>query len=387
MNTSQTPRILGLTMEKVADFRSKPSAKNAGMYAALDRRFQVLEVVTPTLSKVDTLYNRLRHVNTNVAYWRTRTHVNTWALKQRSARAEQLLQQWDGQYDLIFQIHALTAPGIPPYRRPYVLHTDNTYMLSERHYPGWATLRNPRERDEWVQIERDIYQQAAFLFPRTEFLRASLIDDYGCDPARVIRVGAGANIVAHSIEGRRYDSQIALFVGNDFRRKGGQTLLQAWEQVRRRLPKARLLIVGTAKQPATLPEGIEWIGRVADRQVLADLYMRAAVFVLPSLYEPWGSVYLEAMGHGTPCIGTMQSGIPEVIEQDVTGLLVSPGEAAPLADALVAMLADPIRAEAMGRRSYESVLHRFTWDEVVARMAPYIEQAVLKRTTSAQASV
>jgi len=387
MNVPKTLRILGLTMEKVTDFRTRPSAKNAGMYAALDRRFQVLEVISPTLSKVDTLYNRLSHVDTNIAYWRTRTHVNTWALKRRSARAEQLLQQWDGQYDLIFQVHALTAPGLHPYRRPYVLHTDNTYMLSERHYPGWATLRNRRERDEWVHIEREIYQQAAFLFPRTEFLRKSLIDDYGCDPGRVVRVGAGANIVAMSIEGRRYDSQTVLFVGNDFRRKGGQTLLQAWEQVRQRLPKARLLIVGSAQQPATLPAGVEWIGRVADRQVLADLYMRAAVFVLPSLFEPWGSVYLEAMGHGTPCIGTVQSGIPEVIEHGVTGLLVPPAEAKPLANALIDMLADPIRAEAMGRKGYESVQHGYTWDDVVSRMAPYIEQVVSERTMASPVGV
>ena len=383
----EQPRILGLTLEDVADFRSRPSAKNAGMYAALDRRFQVLGVVRPTLSKKDTLYNRLRHISPNTAYWRTRTHVNTWALKQRSARAEQLLQQWDGKYDLIFQVHALAAPGLRPYWRPYVLHTDNTYMLSERHYAGWATLRNPRERDEWVRIEREIYQQAAFLFPRTEFLRKSLIDDYGCDPLRVVCVGAGANIVARSIVGRRYDSQIALFVGNDFRRKGGQTLLQAWEQVHQRLPQARLLIVGSAQQPTQLPAGVEWIGQVADREALAELYMRAAVFVLPSLFEPWGSVYLEAMGHGTPCIGTLQSGIPEVIEQGVTGLLVPPGEAQPLASALIDMLSDPARAEAMGRRGYQSVQNGYTWDDVVARMAPSIEQVVFERTVRSQVGV
>lgn len=384
---SQPIRILGLTMEDVVDFRSRPSAKNAGLYVALDRKFQMVGVVRPALSKTDTLYNRLRHISLDTAYWRTRTHVNTWALKRRSTVAERLLQQWDGKYDLIFQIHAITAPGLYPYQRPYVLHTDNTYILSERHYPGWATLRNAKERDEWVRIEREVYQHAAFLFPRTEFLRKSLIDDYGCNPERVIRAGAGANIVAMSIDGRQYDSQVALFVGNDFRRKGGQVLLQAWEHVHQRLPQARLLIVGSGPQPATLPAGVEWIGRVADRRTLAELYTRAAVFVLPSLFEPWGSVYLEAMGHGTPCIGTLQSGIPEVIEQNVTGLLVPPGEVQPLVNALIDMLGNPERAEAMGRRGYESVQHGYTWDDVVARMVPYIEQIVPDRVIGSQVVV
>lgn len=75
-------------------------------------------------------------------------------------------------------------------------------------------------------LYRAVYRNATFLFPRTEFLRRLLIEDYGCDPQRVVVVGYGANFTAPSLEDRRYGSQTALFVGIDFTRKGGPLLLQ-----------------------------------------------------------------------------------------------------------------------------------------------------------------
>lgn len=368
-------RILGLTTERVANFRNQPTAKNAGLFAALDRRYGVVGVVRPVLPGLERYLLRLRYLHPNRDDWQVRTGLNLRAFQRRTAIAEAHLQRWHGRYDLIMQYASLFAPGLHFGERPYVVHLDNTYILSERHYPRWAPLRG-RQRDEWIALERSTYRHAAFLFPKTDFSRRSLIEDYGCDPERVIRVGGGANIVAVGLDGKTYDSQIALFVGYEFERKGGPVLLRAWEAVRRRLPQAQLWIVGP-RQPRT-PErdGVRWLGPLADRRELSQVYSRAAVFVMPSIFESWGNVFLEAMGHGLPCIGADHCAMPEVIEHGLTGLLVPPTASEPLAEALMALLGDPARAEAMGRRAHASVLHGHTWDDVVARMAPYIEQAV-----------
>jgi len=372
--TTASIRLLGLTVERVAEFRSQPGAKNAGLYAALDRRYGVVDVVRPVLSRAEEIFNRLRTINPDRIVWRQRRVLNTWAFKRRTAYAERMLDARAGEYDLIVQLHTVLAPGFAPERRRYVLHTDNTYLISERHFAQWAPIPR-RERGEWLALERRVYQNAQFVFPRSQFLRRSLIEDYGCDPERVVVVGGGSNYRALDLAEKRYDQQTALFVGYDFERKGGLVLLQAWELVRRRLPEAQLWIVGP-KRPARELPGVHWLRRIDDRAELAKRYREATLFVMPSIFEPWGQVFFEAMSFGLPCVGSTCCAMPEVIQDGVTGLLAETGQPEPLADALVALLGDPERARAMGRAASQYVAQGHTWDDVVGRMAPFIEQAV-----------
>lgn len=368
-------RILGLTMERVADFRSQPNSKSGGLYAALDRRFTVVGVERPAPSQFDHYLNKLLAFHPNRTVWRARASMTTRMFRRRSTIAERVARERAGQYDLIMQLHTLFSPDLRHQGRPYVLHTDNTYILSERYYPTWAPLRG-RGRDAWVAMERDTYQRAAFLFPRSEFLRRSMIDDYGCDPERVIRVGGGANLAAVSLDTKRYDRQVALMVGSDFERKGGFALLDAWETVRASLPDAQLWIVGPKQQIGPDRPGVRWHGFVSDRTALAKLYAEATLFAMPSLFEPWGHVFYEAMAYGLPCVGSTFGATPEIVRDGETGVLVPPGNPQRLAEALIALIGDAPRAEAMGRRAHADVVQGHSWDDVVDRMAPYIEQAV-----------
>lgn len=350
-------RILGLSMDGLG-------AKNAGLFGALGRRYALVGTVRPELCRLEDALHRVARFHPDRVRWRGRYNQHPLTFARRTAVAERQLRAWEGRYDLIVQLHTLVAPG----PRPFVLHTDNTYVLSERHYPAWAPLRG-RERDRRVRQEGEVFRGAALLFPRSEWLRRSMIEDYGCDPARVVRVGGGANLTATSLADKRYDQQTALFVGLEFERKGGAALLEAWDRVRRRLPRARLRVVGARGRAAP---GVEWLGRIEDRAALARLYAEASVFVMPSLFEPWGHVFYEAMGCGLACVGSDCCAMPEIIAAGETGLLVPPGEPEPLAEALVALLGDPARAERMGRAAHRAVAQGHTWDDVVGRMAPFL---------------
>jgi starch synthase len=367
-------RILGLTMERAANFRSHPVAKSAGLYAALDRRFTVTDVLRPAPSPLSLYLGKLRHFHPDRDRWRARASLCVEMFRRRTAVAEGLLRDRDGAFDLIVQLHTLFAPGELAAARPYVLHTDNTYMISERHWPQWAPLRGAA-REAWVALERATYQGAAFLFPRSEFLRRSLVEDYGCDPQRVIRVGGGSNFRPAPIDGKPYDRKAALFVGSDFERKGGRVLLAAWSLVTQMLPGAQLWIVGP-KRPVGPPlPGVRWLGHVGDRGRLARLYAEATLFVMPSIFEPWGHVFFEAMAHGLPCIGSDHGATPEIVRDGRTGMLVPAGHSEGLALALVALLQDPDLAAEMGREAHAETARGHSWDGVVGRMAPYVERA------------
>lgn len=370
--TTSSIRILGLTLEDMGQFRSQ-RGKNTGLFAALSRRFDVVGFVQPALPAWKKYLDKLRYPADPLLRMQKRFTPETF--RQRIAIAEQKLRKWDGYYDVIVQLHLQIGPGSLTQKRAYVIHTDNAFMITERYYPLWAPQKG-RQREEWISLEREIFQNAAFMFPRSEFLRRSLIDDYGCDPRRVIRVGGGANLKMASLDNKPYDSRIALFVGMDFERKGGLILLKAWETVHKQYPKAQLWIVGPKSRSTPAVTGVHWFGRVHDREMLAQLYRQATLFVMPSVFEPWGHVFFEAMGHGLPCIGSACCAMPEIIQDGVTGLLVPPADPEMLAEALLSLLGDPERAEIMGCRAHSGILQGHTWDDVVSRMAPYIELAV-----------
>jgi alpha-maltose-1-phosphate synthase len=372
-------RILGLTLEPIVDFRAGFS-RNSGLYAALDRRFNVTGIVRPVLPRWEDRADKLLHVRPDwrdwrLSRWSASAALNPRRFRRQTAIAENQLRRWEGEYDLILELQTLCAPGLRFRHRRYAIYTDNIYPLTERYYPAWAPLRR-REGARWMELEEMTCQSARVVFATSRFLRQALIDSYGCDPQRVVEVGAGSNSLLHSLEEKSYGTQTALFVGDKFEIKGGPTLLHAWDIVRRQLPGATLWVAGPTRSVGAEGRGVRWLGYVADRQALADLYTGAAVFVLPSLFDAFPHVIREAMGHGLPCIGSDQGGIPEMIEHGATGLIVPPSEPEPLAEALISLLSDPQRAESMGREAHMRTLEHHTWDHVAARMAPFIEQAV-----------
>jgi glycosyltransferase involved in cell wall biosynthesis len=374
---SRHARIL-LAGQSVDDFRHKTS-RNSGLFAVLDDRYEIAGTVEPHLPWLEDLAIKLRYVRPDRDAWRSRAGLSPWTFQRLTEVAEKKLRGWDGRYDLILLVQTLFSPGSMARSHRYLVYTDNIHTLTARYFPAWSPLSS-RDRAKRIQLEGATCRAARYVFAKTDFLRDALIDDYGCEPERVIRVGSGSNIMVHALDGKRYDRQVALFVGIDFERKGGPVLLRSWRTVRERLPDAELWVVGPKRRPAAADQpGVRWHGFVSDRRRLAELYGQATVFVLPSLFEPWGGVLMEARGHGLPCIGTDRGGFRESIEDGVNGILVPAGEAESLAEALVDLLGDPDRAARMGRHGHAEVLTEHTWERVADRMAPYVEQVAAEQ--------
>jgi glycosyltransferase involved in cell wall biosynthesis len=364
------PRLLGAGLEQLADFRHTQT-RTSELFVELDRLFPVVGYVRPALGGWRDALLKLRAFHPDRDSWRGRWALSPRAFRLRTELVEHELEQWAGAYDLVFQLQTVFAPGTS-LRAPYTIYTDNIHTMTQRYYPGWAPLG--RSAREWIELEAATCRGASYVFAWSEFLRDALLADYGLEPERVVVAGAAARAIAPSLEGKRWDRQVALFVGNKFELKGGRTLLQAWELVRDRLPDATLQIAGPKRDPGG-GAGVDWLG-LLDWPELERRYREASVFVLPTLYDAFGLVFPEAMGQGLPVIGTDHCAMPEIIREAVDGLLVPPRDAEPLAEALVTLLGDPVRAEAMGRAGYESVHERWTYRAVAERMAAPIEAAV-----------
>ncbi|MHB1422892.1 MAG: glycosyltransferase, partial [Gemmataceae bacterium] len=114
----------------------------------------------------------------------------------------------------------------------------------------------------------------------------------------------------------------------------------------------------------TASGSLAWLGHVPWPKLM-DCYRRAALFVMPSYYETFGISCVEAMAFGLPVVATRAGGLPEVVEDGVTGLLVPPGDPAALAAAMARLLADPDLRRRMGQAGRQRAIEKFTAERVV----------------------
>jgi glycogen synthase len=141
--------------------------------------------------------------------------------------------------------------------------------------------------------------------------------------------------------------------------------------------------VAEASQESSAP--IIWVRQIVPKDDIIALYTHAALFVCPSVYEPFGIINLEAMACGTPVVASAVGGIREVVVHDKTGLLVpfepvggtdfepkDPAQfARDLATGVNSLLEDPDRLERMGQRSRERVEHFFSWTSIARWTADF----------------
>ena len=253
-----------------------------------------------------------------------------------------------------------------------------------------------------VWIERTAYENADGVIAVSASMRDDVQTLYGVpsDKIRVIHNGIDPDEYRPTPSpetlrrlGVDPDVPFVLFVGRITRQKGILHLVRAVRDFA--VGPAGLQVVLAAGAPDT-PEiaaemtalvaavrreaqaEIIWIPAMLPKPDVIALYSAAALFVCPSVYEPFGIINLEAMACETPVVASAVGGIPEIVVPGETGLLV-PFEAAGgdspeprdpdafargLAEAVNALMADPARREAMGRAARERVLAQFSWRRI-----------------------
>jgi glycosyltransferase involved in cell wall biosynthesis len=145
----------------------------------------------------------------------------------------------------------------------------------------------------------------------------------------------------------RIENNVVLFVGRLESRKAPESLLLAFHKTVKEVPNAKLVIVGVGPEEVHLKElqrtlglkSVFFLGRLP-REEMKYIYPGADIFVLPSLYEPFGNVLLEAMASGLPLIGSSVGGIKDIILHGENGFQITPGNSTELARYMTTMLTD-----------------------------------------------
>ena len=281
---------------------------------------------------------------------------------------------------------------------PLVLTTHSL----EPHRPWKAEQLGPGGYRASTWLEKTAYQNANGVVAVSGSMASDVQTLYGVAPERVRVIHNGIDPEEYHpgqqtapLEDLGVDPTVpyVLFVGRITRQKGITHLLRALEQVR-----SGTQVVLCAASPDT-PEiaretealvqqlrdqghcRVHWFDTPMPKEQLIPLYAHAAVFVCPSIYEPFGIINLEAMSCATPVVASSVGGIPEIVVHDETGYLVGfepagsedsdPKDpdrfAADLAKAVNAVLDDPEKGEGFGRQARQRVLSHFSWRSVAAQ--------------------
>ncbi|WP_328608401.1 glycogen synthase [Amycolatopsis sp. NBC_00345] len=249
-------------------------------------------------------------------------------------------------------------------------------------------------------IERDAYEAADAIIAVSSGMRDDVLQAYpAVDPERVHVVHNGIDTTLYQPDpdqdvlrkhGIDPDRPYALFVGRITRQKGVPHLVRAGFDLDEDVQL--VLCAGGADTPELDAEfrglvaelqrkrtGVHWIPEMLPRPEVVQLLTHATVFVCPSVYEPLGIVNLEAMACGTAVVASDVGGIPEVVDDGVTGLLVHYDEADPAAfEAALArrvneLVADPGRATGMGLAGRARAVGEFGWAAIAARTVAIYE--------------
>ena len=255
---------------------------------------------------------------------------------------------------------------------PHFVYTDHTH-LANLCYPAFD--RTKLLPASWINLERQIYANAAKVFVMTHQIERILVEQYACAPSKVSCIYIGCNLSPRIATDPKndYQNKRILFVGIDWKRKGGPQLIKAFDLVLEKIPEATLVIAGC--RPKLENPNVQVLGRVPI-EVVQEEYLKCSVFAFPTRIESCGFVVIEAMMHRIPVVGTPIGVMADTIRNGEDGCVVDPDDVKGLAEALVDLLEDPDKCRRFGEKGYQLASERYSWEAVGASLREEITKAI-----------
>lgn len=339
------------------------------LFCALQKHFSLIDIdikATPKENFIHKVKRKLFHSD----------GLGLYNLKTQRKKITKKLQENKGTNVSVFQFSEVVRdmPSINTYI--YIdEHVNNVKLLYEQ---DKATFDKSifRHFDYDSICRRNNYQlpyleTCAGIFTMGIWQQQSLIKNINIPKEKVHHVGGGVNIKIDEIDYSRKKGNKFLFVGRDFFGKGGFVVLDAFRILKSKYPNVELHIAG----PPTLINtdnltGVFQYGFVTPAKV-AELMNMCDVFCMPSYYDAYGMVFIEALTYGLPCIGRNAFEMPYFIENGRTGFLIDNDDIADLSGKMDRLLHDFTYTENV-RAKRDWYIKTYSWETVAERIANVI---------------
>jgi len=261
------------------------------------------------------------------------------------------------------QVTSLLSTGLMG-RLPSVVSLDATPLQYDQlgAYYGHTPSASARVEELKRRLNQRAFHQARHLVTWSQWAKDSLVADYGVPPEKVTVIPPGIDTGRWQFPARhprREGGLNILFVGGDFQRKGGDTLLEAF----RSLPvsiRARLHVVTMTTGVLDDEPGVTvHRGLTPNSKTLLQLYADADLFVFPTRADCLPLAVMEALAAGLPVVTTRVAALPEAVTHGETGLLISPDDAAGMAEAIAVLAEDPGLRARLGAAARAAALSDF----------------------------
>ena len=264
---------------------------------------------------------------------------------------------------------------------PYVLVFDTPWLLTTfRTYAGEPSFG----RFGKMVVKQIALRKCAKILPfsqaaKNEFIRMTGAKDDD-EAIEVLPPGVTTPNVTKNSKRENHDDEFRLlFVGRNFDRKGGPTLLKSFEALASEFPNLRLTIKTRTRNitvPAKIMDRVTIIDTEIPKEDLVSMYVNSDLFVLPSIAEAFGLVCLEAMSYGLPVVASNHYALPEIVEDGITGYLFEKGSTEDLSKKLRILVRDPGLADRFGVAGLAKTKKIFSNEVVNARLLQIYKSAL-----------
>ena len=277
--------------------------------------------------------------------------------------------------------------------------------LQEKGVPVLATIHHPITRDRdialantdsfrlkllikrwhvFLNMQTHVARNLKSIITVSESSKRDIAQDFDSNPRAIQNVYIGIDLDEfYPVDGvTRKTNRLMVTTSSDIPMKGLRVLLNAMAKLVKTRPDLELVVIGKPNKKAKTMKFIRTLGLDKhirfESQISAErfreLYAETTIAIVPSLYEGFGLPAGEAMACGVPVVSTTGGALPEVVGD--AGVLVEPGDAHALAEAIDELLDDPARREDLAKRGRERILDNFTWRKIAENTVTVYRQII-----------
>ena len=306
----------------------------------------------------------------------------SWSALRQAQRHDSalLLHMGYAHHAFMAEKSASRKRGLVQYH-PHIGESARILLADLERYPALSDARAQLKLDQQDCSNQEELEKADLVICNSSFT-ARTCQVLGVESSRLQVIPFGIDDIQRALMPRpkesHRDSCHFLFVGSGLHRKGLHHLIEAWE--RANLSHSQLTLVCRSIDPQirasySLPQGIHLCSAVSQSE-LEQLYQQADVFVLPSLVEGFGYVYLEALARGCFCLGTWNTGLPDVADQS-SSMQIPAAQPAALAQALIYLESRALE-QGFNREEIAASVARWSWSRFRNNVVVATQQHLLQ---------